>query len=45
MSAFAMADDLLKQLDSAKTQEQFDQALENGMMPIFLLIAQAMGEF
>lgn len=45
MSAFTMADALLTQLDSAQTQEEFDQALENGMMPIFLLIAQAMGEF
>ena len=38
-----MVDGILTQLDSAQTQEQFDQALQGAMMPIGMLMMQGMG--
>ena len=39
-----MLDGILTQLNNAKTQEQFDQALQGAMIPIGLLVMQSMGE-
>lgn len=38
-----MVDGILTQLESAQTQEQFDQALQGVMMPIGMLMMQGMG--
>ena len=39
-----MLDGILTQLNNAKTQEQFDQALQGAMIPIGLFMMQSMGE-
>ena len=39
-----MLDGILTQLNTAKTQEQFDQALQGAMIPIGLLVMKSMGE-
>lgn len=44
MAMITMVDGILTQLDSAQTQEQFDQALQGAMMPIGMLMMQNMGE-
>ncbi|MEM8867720.1 MAG: hypothetical protein AAGC73_05585 [Verrucomicrobiota bacterium] len=43
LGAFAMIDGVLTQLDSAETQEQFDQALQGAMMPIMGLMMMGGG--
>ena len=44
MGIITMLDGILTQLNTAKTQEQFDQALQGAMIPIGLLVVQSMGE-
>jgi hypothetical protein len=44
MGMITMLDGILKQLEKAETQEQFDQALRGAMMPIGMLIMQGMGD-
>ena len=44
MGMITMLDGILTQLNTAKTQEQFDQALQGAMIPIGLLVMQSMGE-
>ena len=44
MGMITMLDGILTQLNTAKTQEQFDQALHGAMIPIGLLMMQSMGE-
>ena len=44
MGMITMLDGILTQLNNAKTQEQFDQALQGAMIPIGLLVMQSMGE-
>ena len=44
MGMITMLDGILTQLNNAKTQEQFDQALQGAMIPIGLLVMQNMGE-
>ena len=44
MGMITMLDGILTQLNAAKTQEQFDQALQGAMIPIGLLVMQSMGE-
>ena len=44
MGMITMLDGILTQLDTAETQEQFDQALQGAMVPIGLLMMQSMGE-
>jgi hypothetical protein len=43
MGMITMVDGILTQLESAQTQEQFDQALQGAMMPIGMLMMQGMG--
>lgn len=45
LGVFAMFDGVLAQLEAAKTQEQFDQAIQGAMMPIMglLMMGQGMG--
>lgn len=45
LSVFAMIDGVLTQIESAETQEQFDQALQGAMMPIMglMMMGQGMG--
>ena len=44
MGMITMLDGILTQLNTAETQEQFDQALQGAMIPIGLLMMQIMGE-
>ena len=44
MGMITMLDGILTQLNTAKTQEQFDQALQGAMIPIGLLVMQSKGE-
>ena len=44
MGMITMLDGILTQLNTAETQEQFDQTLQGAMIPIGLLIMQSMGE-
>ena len=44
MGIITMLDGILTQLNTAETQEQFDQALQGAMIPIGLLMMQSMGE-
>ena len=44
MGMITMLDGILTQLNTAETQEQFDQALQGAMIPIGLLMMQNMGE-
>ena len=44
MGMITMLDGILTQLNTAETQEQFDQALQGAMIPIGLLMMQSMGE-
>ena len=44
MGIITMLDGILTQLNTAETQEQFDQALQGAMIPIGLLMMQIMGE-
>ena len=44
MGMITMLDGILTQLNTAETQEQFDQALQGAMMPIGLMMMQSMGE-
>jgi hypothetical protein len=44
MGMITMLDGILTQLNTAETQEQFDQALQGAMMSIGLLMMQSMGE-
>ena len=44
MGMITMLDGILTQLNTAKTQEQFDQALQGAMIPIGLLLMQSMGD-
>lgn len=43
LGALAMAEGVLTQLDSAKTQAEFDQALQGAMMPIMGLMMMGQG--
>ncbi|MEM7790459.1 MAG: hypothetical protein AAF546_03570 [Verrucomicrobiota bacterium] len=43
LSVFAMLDGVLTQIDSAETQEQFDQALQGAMMPLMGLMMMSTG--
>jgi hypothetical protein len=43
LGAFAMAEGVLAQLGAAQTQEQFDQALQNAMMPLMGLMMMGQG--
>ncbi|MEM1223375.1 MAG: hypothetical protein AAGH40_11480 [Verrucomicrobiota bacterium] len=43
LSVFAMLDGVLTQIDSAQTQEQFDQALQGAMMPLMGLMMMGNG--
>lgn len=45
LGVFAMFDGVLAQLEAAKTQEQFDQAVQGAMMPIMglMMMGQGMG--
>lgn len=44
MGMITMLDGILTQLNTTKTQEQFDQVLQGAMIPIGLLVMQSMGE-
>ena len=44
MGMITMLDGILTQLNTAKTQEQFDQAIQGAMIPIGLLVMQSIGE-
>jgi hypothetical protein len=44
MGMITMLDGILTQLNTAETQEQFDQALQGAIIPIGLLMMQNMGE-
>jgi hypothetical protein len=43
LGAFAMAEGVIDQLAAAKTQEEFDQALQGAMMPIMGLMMMSQG--
>lgn len=45
LGVFAMFDGVLAQIEAAKTQEQFDQAIQGAMMPIMglMMMGQGMG--
>ncbi|MFU8847365.1 MAG: hypothetical protein ACNA77_01425 [Opitutales bacterium] len=45
LAVFAMFDGVLAQIEAAKTQEQFDQAIQGAMMPIMglMMMGQGMG--
>ena len=44
MGIITMLDGFLRQLDTAETQEQFDQALQGAIIPIGLLMMQSIGK-
>ena len=44
MGIITMLNGILSQLETAETQEQFDQALQGAMMPIGMLMMQRMGD-